>query len=244
VTSAAFARSRALRRLLFALLLALGCEEADLDASSRRPRESLRPSHRASLPPDRREIEAFRYGVLREMNHARTRPVEYAAFLREWEDHFDGNALRRPGLPIMITAEGVAAVIEAEAFLQTVRAVPALALSHGVSRAAADHVDDQGPRGTVGHVGSDGSQPWDRVSRYGEWSGSLGENILYGRETPRNVVISLIVDDGIRDRGHRQNLFDPGFRVVGVAWGGHAAYDSMAVMTFTAGFKEQPPGGE
>ncbi len=78
----------------------------------------------------------------------------------------------------------------------------------------------------------------DRANRYGKWSGKIGENISYGRSDARDVVIQLIVDDGLTDRGHRGNIFDPQFRVVGVACGEHSKYRAMCVTTFAAGYDE------
>jgi len=62
-----------------------------------------------------------------------------------------------------------------------------------MSQAAKDHVSDQRPKGALGHTGSDGSQPWDRVSRYREWQRSVGENVSYGPDTAERVVTQLIM---------------------------------------------------
>ncbi len=79
-----------------------------------------------------------------------------------------------------------------------------------MSSGARDHVRDSGPRGRTEHVGTDGSNPWDRVNRYGSWLVAMGENIAYGSYEPSDahqVVMQLIIDDGVRGRGHRDNIF-------------------------------------
>ncbi len=80
----------------------------------------------------------------------------------------------------------------------------------------------------------------DRVSRYGKWSGKIGENISDGRSDAREVVVQLIVDDGIPSRGRRKNFFSPDFRVVGVACGPHSEYRAMCVTTFASGYEDTP----
>ncbi len=47
-----------------------------------------------------------------------------------------------------------------------------------------------------------------RVERYASWSGSIAENIDVGNNSAVDIVIALIVDDGVSTRGHRNNLFD------------------------------------
>ena len=60
-----------------------------------------------------------------------------------------------------------------------------------------------------------------------------GENISYG-SAGLQVVIDLIVDDGVPSRGHRKNILDPGFHDVGIAIGPHLRYGTMCVMDLTS----------
>ena len=138
--------------------------------------------------------------VLDELNLARTNPKRYAEFLAEMTPYFNGKHLERPGQVILVTQEGVAAVEEAISFLRSTEPLATLRSSRGLSLAAKSHVNDQ-QSGAVGHTGSDGSQPWDRMNRYGTWQDKVAENISYGGYSTRGVVIQLIVDDGVPGRG-------------------------------------------
>lgn len=73
--------------------------------------------------------------------------------------------------------------------------------------ASKDHVMDTGPTGVTGHTGTDGSSPSDRVSKYVKVEGMSGESVAYGDETAEQVMISLMIDDGVPGRGHRLNVF-------------------------------------
>lgn len=161
--------------------------------------------------------------VLAEINLARTQPQLYARVVAE-------NA--RPG------REGDKAIQEAVRFLENARPLPALSASGGLARAAMDHVLDSGSRGMIGHAGSDGSHTWHRAERYGRWTGLIGENISYGYTDPRQIVVTLVVDDGVRARKHRTNLFHKGFRVAGVACGRHNSAGAICVADFAGGFSE------
>jgi uncharacterized protein YkwD len=103
----------------------------------------------------------------------------------------------------------------------------------GLSAAAADHVRDQGPRGAIGHDGSDGSDPGARIRRHETARASAwGENIGYGYADARRIVVALLVDDGVAGRGHRENIMNGRFDSIGVAVGPHKGYRSMCVMDF------------
>ncbi|MGH7579733.1 MAG: CAP domain-containing protein, partial [Gemmatimonadales bacterium] len=152
---------------------------------------------------------------------------------------FDGTLLERPGRPHLRTEEGAAAVSEAIAALASRGPPGPLRFSEGLTAAAADHVRDQGPIGGVEHHGTDGSDPADRASRHGRWVGAMAENIAYGENAAREVVIQLLVDDGVPDRGHRNNLLDPTWGAEGVACGPHRHYQQMCVMDYAVKYVER-----
>ncbi len=176
--------------------------------------------------------------ILHELNLARIAPPRYAAFLQEWRRHYNGKRIERAGKPTILTEEGTAAVDEAIADLRGLGPRPALAFSPGMSRGARDHVEELGPAGALGHKGLRGSWPTERINRYGAWKGAMGEAISYGPATAPEVVMSLLIDDGIPSRAHRRSLLDPAFRVAGVACGPHVRYGTMCVLTFAGAYAE------
>lgn len=159
--------------------------------------------------------------VLAEMNLARTNPAQYAEFVAARMGNYRSSSGQR-------------AVQEAVRFLQKAAPLPPLAFSEGLTNAAMFHVTDQGARGKSGH-----GNPMSRMSRFGRPGGFAGENIHYGPSDARGIVVALIVDDGVRGRKHRANIFSRSFRVAGVATGAHARYGSMCVMDFSSAFAER-----
>ncbi len=162
--------------------------------------------------------------VLREINLARENPTLYATFAAQ-------------DRPFHMIERGHA-VDEAVRFLQKARPLPALTLSSGMCRAAADHCAEQ-IDGQTGHDGSDRSSPGDRISRYGSWGVTWGEDISYGQKTARGIVLTLIIDDGVRSRGHRKNIFNPKFNYAGAAFGPHARYRSVCSIDFAGAYAER-----
>ena len=76
------------------------------------------------------------------------------------------------------------------------------------------------------------------MSRYGVVSQGWAENIAYGCHTAREIVLALIVDDGVRGRGHRKNIFNPTYNMAGAAYGSHARFGSVCSIDFASGYAE------
>jgi len=215
------------RPLVFLVLLA-----CSLVVNAQEAKKSDRPAYLSSLEAE----------VIQEINLARAHPEKYAAYLKEFKKYYNGKICLTParGKPVM-TFEGVAAVDEAIRFLQSSRPLGQLGPSRGLSLGAKDHVLDLSQKGMISHRGSDGSLPTDRVSRYGTWASTMGEAILFEVTTPREMVMQLIIDDGVRDRGHRKDVFEPSFQVAGVSIISRSSFGSFCVIDFADGFTDKSP---
>jgi len=176
--------------------------------------------------------------VVREINLARQNPALYATFIQELRSRMTGNVLVLPGRTRLRTKEGTAALGEPIQFLRTTQPQVPLTLSPGMCRAAADHCADQAAGG-FGHEGRDRSHAGDRIARYGTFSGGWGENISYGKASARDVVLALIIDDGLPARKHRKNIFNPYFNFAGAALGRHAKFGTVCSMDFAGGYAER-----
>jgi uncharacterized protein YkwD len=178
--------------------------------------------------------------IIAEINLARAQPRAYAAYLEETRKYYAGNQLRRPGRAPEATVEGLIAIDEAIQFLRAANPLPSLQIYKGMSQAAKDHANDLGTSGNTGHKGNDGSTPNVRVSRYGDWASSIGENIVYqAATTARESVMGLIVDDGVAGRGHRKNIFDATYRAAGISLGARSNLGTLCVITFAGGFMDR-----
>jgi uncharacterized protein YkwD len=124
------------------------------------------------------------------------------------------------------------AVKEAIQALQRTSPMAELERSEALESAALDHVRDIGPQGLVQHNGRDGSEPVDRIARHGIKRTATAEVISFGPSRARDVIIQLVIDEGVKDRGHRKILLDPDLRYAGAACGPHKVYRTMCVIDF------------
>lgn len=183
---------------------------------------------------------ALEQEILREINLARTRPAEYAAYLEQLRPYFKGKEYRRPGLPGLMTQEGTQALDEAISVLRAARPAAALTMSQGLCSGAHELVRDQAGTDSTGHRGTDGSFCEQRAQRFGKWQEPIGENLSYGSDSARERVLTLLIDDGVANRGHRKRLLDASFRVAGVACGDHKL-GAMCVINLAGGFTDGAP---
>ena len=175
--------------------------------------------------------------IILEINKLRSDPARYAEeYIEPLAKKFDRKVLYYPGDNPLLTNEGISAVHECVRELKRQQPIPLIYPSPGLTKAARDHVKDQSKTGKTGHTGGDRSSMRNRVERYGTWQSSIAENIAYGAKTARQIVVYLLIDDGVRNRGHRKNMLNPGFKMAGVTTGTHPEYGFMSVMDFAGGY--------
>ena len=133
---------------------------------------------------------------------------------------------------------------EAITFLKSLPPLKPLQWDDNLARSAQEHVEDIGPKGLLLYQSSDGTEPEDRISKYGNYIESLGENIDFGPNDAMGVIISLTLDDGEEERPHRENLFKQDYQKVGIACGPHKTEFQMCVMDFAFDFQPLNAGNE
>ncbi len=131
----------------------------------------------------------------------------------------------------LVTEEGQAAVIEAIAFLRSQSPVDPITYSAEIASVAKAHAQGQ-QNGTIGHVDAAGNRSPQRLSNAGVEYSRVGENIGYGSTSAQDVLVSLIVDDGVADRGHRINIFEPEWTTAGAGCGPHATIRTVCVVNY------------
>ncbi|CAD8171141.1 unnamed protein product [Paramecium pentaurelia] len=203
-------------------------------------RDQGAPAKAQSKDPDDKIVkDAFDY-----LNQVRQNPTLPIPKLQELMKLFKGSVLHKPGEIPLQTNEGTKVIQELIAFLQKQQPLQPLTYDKGLEQACIDHVNDTGPKGVCGHTGTDGSSLSDRIERYGEWNGKIGENISYGQKNGQDVIIQLLIDDGVGTRGHRKNCFSPDFFLVGIAAGDHKQYQTQCVFDFAGEFTPKGAQGQ
>jgi len=97
-----------------------------------------------------------------------------------------------------------------------------------LTAAAQGHAIESGKSGRVGH--QDFNKRFDPLM--GNPYTHVGENCSYGYETAMDIVISLLIDEGVKDHGHRKNILMVDFNSVGVAIRPHKTYRINCVMDY------------
>jgi len=111
--------------------------------------------------------------------------------------------------------------------LQEVKDLPMLLPEKELYNVARDHATRSGMKGFEGHKGFK-NRYGPVMTKYME----VGENIYYGKYTAEEIVLQLLIDEGIEDLGHRKNILNPRFNSIGVSIKPHKSYSYNCVMSF------------
>lgn len=157
--------------------------------------------------------------VLDEINKARTNPKEYA------EKYL---------VPYVENGSASAAMKECIIEMKNTKALNALQPGKGLTLAAQEWVRLQGPSEYIGHD----MNLKVRLEKYC-YFGFYSENISYGYNDARKIVIQLLEDDNVPSRGHRKNILSRAFTHVGIGCGTHKRYNYMCVQDFAERYKDK-----
>jgi hypothetical protein len=170
--------------------------------------------------------------VILEMNMVRSNPKKYAElYLKPILSKFDGNVYRDTDYNIQ-TVEGIAAVNECINILNKERTLDLLYPNRRLLKMAKYHAVLQGVTEEIGHNTPKGETFHLRLKRFKIPYYLAGENIDYGNNSAREIIIALLVDDNYPSRAHRNNILNNFFNWVGVYFGSHNKYKYMIVTDF------------
>ena len=136
-------------------------------------------------------------------------------------------------------SEGIPAYEEAINFLEQQVPVSPLNKEVKLGFAAQDLVKDIGERGVVTHKDNKGQFTSERIEKYCEWDFCANEVIEVSSKNPKDILISLLVDDGIQNRADRKALFQDTYNYVGIACGPHCEYEIVTVFVFAGGIRQK-----
>jgi uncharacterized protein YkwD len=214
---------------LFGLLTALCISSLILfDASQ--------PTHSQTSKATLSQVEQ---DLLNEINKARAEPQVYAGYLEKLKPLFKGKLYTAEGMENGLeTQEGWDAVEDAIKFMRAAKPLGPLSACEGLRLAAVTHVKDQSASGSTGHAGADKMLIEERVKPFGAWQGGIGENLVYGSESARERLLTWLIDDGVKTRGHRRRVMSDDYKVAGVSCGPHPEFGTMCVLTLAGGFTD------
>ncbi len=155
------------------------------------------------------------------LNAVRADPASFAptvdAFVREW----------RSFVPDRKKLESAAKELKRE--LKKMKPLPPFQVDTLLRLAAEDHARDGRLMGVLGHIGSDGSTPVDRVKRHTQDMVQVSEVITYGQATAPYMLAAFLIDEQDPKRGHRKALFSKELTLIGIVVDTHPEYRTQIV---------------
>jgi uncharacterized protein YkwD len=110
--------------------------------------------------------------------------------------------------------------------------IPPLKFNNSLQKLSDDFAEEAGRKGWVGH-----RRVNQRFEKYANHIDLTAENLQYGFDDPLDIVMDLLIDIDISNLGHRKNILNPNFSIIGVSINKHKSYEFITVMSF-GGFEK------
>lgn len=207
-------------------------------ASPDKPQEETPWPAVLNTAKDANYLSELEKNVILELNKVRSNPQRYVEeYLEDLQIAFNGKLFTYPGQDPVISREGIVPLIECIKVLKESGPAPILMPVEGLANAAAELVTDQQKHGGIGHITQKGLTPQKRIEKYGNWDICSAEDITYGSFEARQIVIALLIDDGVAERSHRKNILNTCFHFAGTNYGKHPNYLSMCAIDYAGEYK-------
>lgn len=95
---------------------------------------------------------------------------------------------------------------------------------------AKKHAQDMGLAGKSGHKSSKGKSYKDRMKSTSKKYYEHFENCQYGLGDPLDIVIDMLIDDGVEGAGHRRSILNPSIQYIGPSIHPHIVYKYNSVI--------------
>ena len=151
---------------------------------------------------------ALEPAILSEINRVRTNPQDYAQWLEEQRQYYDGIWLRLPGEKAIRTNKGRKALEEAIAFLKQQQPLPPLKTSPQAAATATSELENFATANNI-------------------------QYFSYGRKTATGIVMGLVVDELFPDRRRRHSLLSPEAENTGVVCKPDPRYAKICAIAYS-----------
>jgi Bacterial pre-peptidase C-terminal domain len=146
--------------------------------------------------------------ILSEINRVRTTPQDYAQWLEQQRQYYDGIWLKLPGEKPVRTNRGREALEEAITFLKQQQPLPPLARSPQTDAAAISELENFANSNNI-------------------------QYFSYGRKTASGIVMDLVVDELFPDRRRRQSLLSTEAEDTGVVCKPDPRYAKVCAIAYS-----------
>lgn len=180
------------------------------------------------------ERPEFETKLVSEINNLREKPWKYERYLAAYQELLRRDVLYLPHRKPFKLYEGAGVLQVAKENIVKRGITSALARSAELDSVARSHLLDLLDNPSLGHTGKDGASFATRIRKQINPGGPVGENITFNDATPRQALLTMVIDDGVPTRQHRENIFSPDFLLVGAACGTRDDGQNICVVEFAA----------
>lgn len=182
-----------------------------------------------SKDPDYAKMTEEVYAFL---NEVRKDPSSILPELKKMKKFYKDKEYRNPAFNYYImTEEGISAVDDAIKHIETSFTQKLLERHEGLEQAAKELIDHLGPEGLTTAKDADLAIEKRVKSKISE-PGAIAENLSFGWPSAKEIILQMIIDDGVPSRGHRTNLLSGNYERVGIAVGKHKTFQCICAIEF------------